>query len=118
MSNKFSPVVRVAATALFVGVIAVGCARHDGGQAIAPASSTPTAQAPQTHAAEILAPTPDPTTVEATPTPADATPSASPTSAPVVTADSLEASLSNLDQLLNGVDSSLSGSDASTSGGE
>jgi pyruvate/2-oxoglutarate dehydrogenase complex dihydrolipoamide acyltransferase (E2) component len=117
-------VIKLGATALLVGAVAVGCAGHDRGAANGHTSSSPAATAAQTDAAEALPPAPVTTVAEATPAPADSpapgdsTASTGPANAPGATADPLDTNLSDLDQLLNGVNSALSGSDASASGGE
>ena len=130
MNRPAGYLIKLGATALLVGAVAVGCAGHDRGAANGPTSSSPVATAPQTNAAEALPPPPAPTAVDAPPAPAatpaptdtpvstDTPASTGPTNAPNATADPLDPTLSGLDQLLNGVNSALSGSDASTSGGE
>jgi hypothetical protein len=127
VNRPASYVIKLGATALLFGAVAVGCAGHDRGAASGPTSSSPAATALQTDAAEALQPTPVPTAVDA-PAPGDS-PTNSPNSAGTASAtgtpspqgattDPLDATISDLDQLLNGVNSALSGSDASTSGGE
>lgn len=125
MNRPASYVIKLGATVLLFGAVAVGCTGHDRGAASGPTSSSPAATALQTDAAEALQPTPSPTAVDATApshSPTDS-PTDSPTatrtpSAPGATADPLDTTFSDLDQLLSGVNGALSGSDASTSGGE
>jgi len=112
VSSKAISVTRLAVAALLMGILVIGCGRHDGG----PATATPAVQQSQ-----VPGTSPTPGSV-----PSDA-PSGSPdanatdpgaTAAPGSTIDPIDTELSQIENQLNGVNGSLSGSDAGPSAGE
>jgi hypothetical protein len=123
LNGQVGSAARVGVAALLVGMVAMGCAGHDGGATGGSPSSTPAAQATRTDSAATVTPRQAETAIDVTPLPADAgpadaSPSVGTTGVPPATADPLDSSLSNLDQLLNGIDNSISNSDAGATGGE
>jgi hypothetical protein len=122
VNRPIGSVARLAATALLVGIAAVGCARHDG-SGTAQASSPPAAQPSGAVAtAPANAPTPVATVADSPVASGSAATSQSPapvpTGAPAATPDPLDSQLTDINNLLDGVNGWLSGADASTSGGE
>lgn len=112
------PIARLAATALLVGIAAVGCAGHDGpGHAGSiPAQPSPAVAAPANASTPIVTVTDTPAT--SGPAAAGQSPASGLTNAPAATPDPLDGQLSDINNLINGVNGSLSGADAGTSGGE
>lgn len=118
LNGQVGSAARAVVAALLVGMVAIGCAGHNGGATGGSPDSTPAAQATRTDSAATATPRQADTAVDATPSPADASPSVGTTGAPPATADPLDASFSNLDQLVNGINNSISNSDAGVAGGE
>ena len=117
MGHKATPVTRLAAAALLVGVAVLGCANHNGAGAGQPAGQ-PAVPAPVAQPSQVVGPTPalPPTPVDsAAPNPTNA-PGA--TDAPAAASDSIDSQLSDLEKQLNGIDGSLSGGAAGPSSGE
>jgi hypothetical protein len=118
---RISPVTRLAAVTLLVGIAAVGCARHDG--SVTSGQSQTTTPARQSQAAQ-ASPTVAPVAV------ATDTPAPSESAGPIATGqtganpgvaetqDPLDGELTNINNLVNGIDGSISGSDAGPAGGE
>lgn len=112
MDRQVSPVTRLAAVALLVGIAVIGCAKHEG--AVVPAGSMSAVQSSGVNEAAATPAESAAPTDSASPSPSS---EASPTAAAAATPDPLDGLFSNLNNLINGVNSSLSGG-AGTSGGE
>jgi hypothetical protein len=112
LNRQVSLTTRLAATALLVGVAAVGCSGHGSPASSLAAGSNPTPQSSQVdQAGASISPSPSGSAADS------ATPSASDVAInPVATPDPIDSPLNSVNQLLNGINSSLQ--DSGSGGGE